>query len=1536
MGFKMFGKRLLSAALTLSMVAGMMVTGVGAASRDWVQVSQKNENYVYKLDTDGSIDPQKGYLIVAPTTGNILTVAKGSISTQEETVERNTIELSTDAHEWTITSDGKITNGNYWLCVGLNGLSVVLSLQASESRATNWTVNSTGDGNYRVFYDGIFSKYYLKCGSGFSLANSQNSVRLFEWVSDPSEDLFVKLYGTFSYHVPQGTSEEEVLNTVKAGISAQTGTTDQGANPADLADDQLTWEISGYNANQLGDYTVTIKHTASGNTLGTATVSVKEVEKAELIDDKGTVSYGADSSAETSAKIKLIYKDGTSSETPVTLDMLSGADIDTSKVVMDSQGVYANNVYENLTVIYHGAVLSKSFTLSVLPTMGYPEFPNEGSVRFDKTATAIGDFDSTGIVQMELSMTGVPYTTNNELDVVLVLDRSPSMEDYNRLELAKEAAKTFVKTVVVNEDGTYNNNRVSIVTFCRTSRTERILDTVDDLDAVNTVIDNISTSSATNYSVGLSEAQRILNAAKTDGIGNDRQQFCVFLSDGEPNTYYTVGEKTVDAENANWVTNGTRNNNYQYEYYSTQMKKDGITIYSVALGITKDTPLFLLHDISGPANEEEHDTGSERTKDEKYFFSVSDADAAANLSTVFKNIASKILEAAKNIVVRDKIAEEYSMIFDIPKGDQEISDLENQEFYIEVKEHTLDENHERTGDYTSLSKVYLGTNSNNTYYAATAAGSANGTNKCEDPEFAEVTADAEGVKPKAYYSIIKDDTQVGKDDIVIEVNGEKYLFMPAGNGTHNITSGAYAYGTINSTTNTSDDLVIITPYFAYSAATRMLAWTIEKLTTTELALSYFLYLENSATQIGTDQMISAGSYPTNEWADVNYTNYTGNTASREFPVPQQTWNGAQVSYVFYLVNKKGEPINKSGQVVDFANASFVTDVFTESVVWKDSGGTGELNIEYLAQKLLPQDYTVYDKEANYTIHVYQKAVDSTVLDYFIIGGSEEGLTSKTTTKVYNTRAGARYDKYGVYSAAEAGKKFSTTNADGETVEIKTTQKADNLDYSDTTVAFAVVWEPKLVEDIVVVDYGLDVVVDVVSNDLMQNTVSGIGLGKEAYGRTEMNTGVSEISMLGTTSQTQKGLTISLENANSVRIHQNDMKFDEPVTFYYESPVEFYEGSSKKSGYMYSSITVVPATSIYYEENFVDFDAGWQNAGAASTATQAQDRPGDLQLSASLDANNLYGYDSAYANMTEYSMGSAKKATVSGTKEATASFTFTGTGFDVISLTSSNSGTITVEVEDEAGTKLVAGPYLVDTYYGYSYGELKNEKNEPVLDENGKQAMGWYVDPHTPNTLYQVPVMKVTGLDYGTYTATITAAYGEVFDHVGDSSYDFYLDAVRIYDPAGNRDAVKGYHTADKEYSPKYKELRDILIKANGFGTNGSVFIDGYSNLAEIAMYKNFGPNNEVYLASDQSVSFELNAASISGGTVESVQIGLSSTGGTAVAEIQGGGVSKTVSVGATDMYYDITEMDNSSVKITNMGSDILSVTNIKVTLKAPN
>ena len=250
----------------------------------------------------------------------------------------------------------------------------------------------------------------------------------------------------------------------------------------------------------------------------------------------------------------------------------------------------------------------------------------------------------------------------------------------------------------------------------------------------------------------------------------------------------------------------------------------------------------------------------------------------------------------------------------------------------------------------------------------------------------------------------------------------------------------------------------------------------------------------------------------------------------------------------------------------------------------------------------------------------------------------------------------------------------------------------------------------------------------------------------------------------------------------------------------------------------------------------------------------------------------------------------------------ATFTFKGTGFDVISLTSNTSGTVMYTVTNSKGEKVKVGP--CDTYYGY----------------NGDAAG---VTTDSAKALYQISVIKVSGLDYDTYTVKIEVGYGEFFNHTGNDSYSFWLDAIRVYDPMGKN---KDVYAQDGEGYPQYIKLHDALVK-NG-AQSEAVFIDGGPK-ANVETYKNFGPNNEVYLAKGQAITFTVPGDA----NIASVQIGAKAPSGSAAQMVVTGGnrLDQVLST-ATEMYYEIGTADGSFM-ITNMGDDILSLTNLKITFK---
>ncbi len=370
--------------------------------------------------------------------------------------------------------------------------------------------------------------------------------------------------------------------------------------------------------------------------------------------------------------------------------------------------------------------------------------------------------------------------------------------------------------------------------------------------------------------------------------------------------------------------------------------------------------------------------------------------------------------------------------------------------------------------------------------------------------------------------------------------------------------------------------------------------------------------------------------------------------------------------------------------------------------------------------------------------------------------------------------------------------------------------------------------------------------------------------------------------------------------------------------------------------------IIPATNVYYEDSFAKFtdgsgtakDAKWtivNNDGGKLDEQQQKDSYTNQALEALGNKTNVYGYDPAYNNCTKFSMGSARKVTVTSDMATnwnnatsawpTAQFTFKGTGFDIISLTDNTSGAIFVDVTGKSTNKTKT--YVVNNYYGYKYDEATNTWEADTTGGN--------------NALYQIPVIAVRGLDYDEYNVVITVAYNTLFDKTKNSEYSFWLDAVRVYDPMGKSVDTGETYKQDGEAYPQYIKLRNELAKEDGSVTVDSaklLFIDGAENAA-ISLYKNYGPNNEVYLATGQAITFKLN---VGNAQIETVQIGAKApmSEGTAKLNVNGtGGVEKELST-ATEMYYDITDAakNGNAITITNKGNAILSLTNLKITFNA--
>lgn len=405
------------------------------------------------------------------------------------------------------------------------------------------------------------------------------------------------------------------------------------------------------------------------------------------------------------------------------------------------------------------------------------------------------------------------------------------------------------------------------------------------------------------------------------------------------------------------------------------------------------------------------------------------------------------------------------------------------------------------------------------------------------------------------------------------------------------------------------------------------------------------------------------------------------------------------------------------------------------------------------------------------------------------------------------------------------------------------------------------------------------------------------------------------------------------------------------------------------------IYVIPATVMYYEENFKDegnnnwinYVDGTNYAAWEVTAGSVMDT--DHQEAGFVGkAAYIYGSDAAYLNDADKdSNGTSMHVTTDATKPAQFSYTFMGTGTSFFARTNANSGYMQVVISDADG----------DAFYTYYRDTRYIDTNDAPLD-NGM-------------TLYNIPVfswdaVSDSGLGYGEYTVTVTISKrveytNEVTNNTFDIyGYEFWLDGIRVFNPldesamyramelAADDDmmsraaantalaeaqrvsiAQSAYGT-DKEYSPDTNTVREKLLadydyvdgdwKVKAGLTDyapvlSANFTDSNSAIANVNEFWLRGPKEEVYLSEDQSVTVYLKADGLEDANVHlGIKIPFGESGKVAV-----NGTTVTAN-GATDCYYDVTAAAKSTkvgnwYKVTITAGDnagLVSLTNLKVTM----
>ena len=367
--------------------------------------------------------------------------------------------------------------------------------------------------------------------------------------------------------------------------------------------------------------------------------------------------------------------------------------------------------------------------------------------------------------------------------------------------------------------------------------------------------------------------------------------------------------------------------------------------------------------------------------------------------------------------------------------------------------------------------------------------------------------------------------------------------------------------------------------------------------------------------------------------------------------------------------------------------------------------------------------------------------------------------------------------------------------------------------------------------------------------------------------------------------------------------------------------------ANKNGNLWNKVTVIPANNIYFEDSFVTTESTTQNGieGFAFTGqwSVVGTDDGNTETPEHMEAQpygDVHGWTDSLSDDDQYTDGTAHKTDAMGAK---AEFTFTGTGVEVYTSTSSQSGMVVAAL----------------------YRNVKGADGNMTSQFYQSQAVDNY---SKSGEYYHIPTVSFSELPYGTYKLELYATMAQTEDT--GTRCQYYIDGVRVYNPLGNTanyqsDIVK--YAYGMETNAVFTEVRDILLDYGSFSADvssieGAVFIDWIKEgqagseqdetkapAYEVGTFEAYGPKNEVYLAAGQAIVLKVAEGN-------NYYVGLKSLKGDEVS-VNVSGIDRddptVIKLShTTDMYYQVTPVGGYIV-IQNGNEDdaVLSITNLRTT-----
>lgn len=395
----------------------------------------------------------------------------------------------------------------------------------------------------------------------------------------------------------------------------------------------------------------------------------------------------------------------------------------------------------------------------------------------------------------------------------------------------------------------------------------------------------------------------------------------------------------------------------------------------------------------------------------------------------------------------------------------------------------------------------------------------------------------------------------------------------------------------------------------------------------------------------------------------------------------------------------------------------------------------------------------------------------------------------------------------------------------------------------------------------------------------------------------------------------------------------------------------------------TSITFLPATNVLYEENFMTnggTHGEWIAEGTNNTATVVND-----------NENSVYGYADAYKCFADYSNGGALKATLDlkGGKRAyttdAVEFSFSGTGFDIISECGTDTGLLLVALSKGdkpfkvyivdtyfcgdnsiGGNPIITGPGILDYqvpvvramnlvradysvrilgYLTNTAGAIVGPANPTPWDGGETGAAGSTRGANgidTNQILREAGLKEFIGCEVETSfmdeNSVLNGGTGIAAKNSPNRTFgkrdaaaqtaNVYLDAFRVYKPlADETKYVK--NEQGLAYAPVYDYVKNSAeLTGPEILENSMVYVeyDGDTGIANIAKYQDRGPQNEVYLTNGNYIGFALEGYTEG----DTVMISAKAVAGEPILGYLNstGMVSQEIYSGMkmTEMYYDVT------------------------------